>query len=704
LFKLRYIEIGPFRSFEKPQRIDFPENGMLLIEGENLDTGGSSGSGKSNLLIAIEYVFGSCPLPSTVLATWTSPDEPPTVRLGGAIDNKLIELKRTKKLEISEDGVEFKGSAAQKDEYLQKIIGLSPEVRQALTYRGQRSDGLFLGKTNSEKTEFLVPLLDLIRFEKANEVGETNAKKLNEKLNTVKSTYSALEGAVTAPDLDKINELEQQIVEYNRKIDLLKEGLATVKEQQQSDKQANIDEAVSAKINYLNTSNFNELELELKELQNNTPVFNLDNRELVKASDNLAECQKRLDNLIKEDNIRLRGWEDGKNKLNSQIQDASSKMGTTILESNKNKILIEVNTLKANKCPTCDREWLQALDKISELEKNLHYINNKIQECLLEQGRCFQLKSELAVYPKWEPDPKIDKLRTIKQTLSDQVAGERQKLNSAKYLFEAKHAKQIAEVKNQIHNINITAEKISKDIIEKHKPVIETFNVTIRDLESQIFNIQNSINAIKVDLATLYSNKNQYDNLQKQLSQKLSEKEITEVELNKENDLLNLLGREGFLGNIFDEVLEQISSEANDTLSGIANTRHVSLEFKSESMTQKGTVRKSIIPVVTVGGFTAPIKSALSGGMLSTVELAVDLAVMNVISRRSGVVPGYLMLDESFTGLDNVSKESCFQLLQNYAKDRLILIIDHSSEFKSQFAQVITISYENGCSTVKGVV
>ncbi len=87
--------------------------------------------------------------------------------------------------------------------------------------------------------------------------------------------------------------------------------------------------------------------------------------------------------------------------------------------------------------------------------------------------------------------------------------------------------------------------------------------------------------------------------------------------------------------------------------------------------------------------------------MTTSVELAVDLAVSEVVSRRTGSVPGWLILDESFEGLDPVTKESCMQILGRYASDKVVLVIDHASELKESFTQFVNVIHEGGRSRLE---
>ena len=86
--------------------------------------------------------------------------------------------------------------------------------------------------------------------------------------------------------------------------------------------------------------------------------------------------------------------------------------------------------------------------------------------------------------------------------------------------------------------------------------------------------------------------------------------------------------------------------------------------------------------------------------MQAAVELGVDLAVGNVVSSRRGVYPNFLILDESLHGLGGVAKESCIEMLQSVAGERLVLVVDHSTEFCNLFNQVIEVEQVDGQSRI----
>jgi DNA repair exonuclease SbcCD ATPase subunit len=172
------------------------------------------------------------------------------------------------------------------------------------------------------------------------------------------------------------------------------------------------------------------------------------------------------------------------------------------------------------------------------------------------------------------------------------------------------------------------------------------------------------------------------------------------VSLAAEQDFVAMVGNQGFLGAIFEEVLQDISTDANEILGRVPNTSTVTIEFKTESVTQKGAVKRSIVPVVSVGGNIGPFDAVLSGGMKTMVMLAVDLAVSKVIARRAGVQPGWLILDEPFDGADSESREAMLELLAKESAGRLILVVDHSVDSKGLFAKTIEVSMVGGVTTI----
>jgi DNA repair exonuclease SbcCD ATPase subunit len=154
------------------------------------------------------------------------------------------------------------------------------------------------------------------------------------------------------------------------------------------------------------------------------------------------------------------------------------------------------------------------------------------------------------------------------------------------------------------------------------------------------------------------------------------------------------------LGVIFDDVLAEITTATNNVLERVANVSHLTFQFDSTKETKTGNITQRIIPVIYSHGRKVSFNAGISGGMQTSVELAVDLAVAEVVGRRRGTYPGFLILDEPFEGLGGTSKEAALEMLRVYASDRLLLVVDHSSEIGASFSQVIEIVQEDGRSKI----
>lgn len=189
--------------------------------------------------------------------------------------------------------------------------------------------------------------------------------------------------------------------------------------------------------------------------------------------------------------------------------------------------------------------------------------------------------------------------------------------------------------------------------------------------------------------------------LQEQLERAVKARSLNKERLALEKEFLFVVGREGFLGHIFDEVLDEISADTNEALAQLPNVGSTTLVFSGESVTKAGKTSRKIVPIVRKSGIECSLDS-LSGGQGTSVELAVDLSIGAVIGRRTGVVPGWLALDESFEGHDVVVKEACLEILAAAAKDRLIFVVDHATETKERFDAFLEIECEGDVSRIVG--
>ena len=173
-----------------------------------------------------------------------------------------------------------------------------------------------------------------------------------------------------------------------------------------------------------------------------------------------------------------------------------------------------------------------------------------------------------------------------------------------------------------------------------------------------------------------------------------------ESELTLNQHAIAILGREGFLGSIFDEVLLEIEARTNTMMSQVSNMNGFTLSFPSTKTTQKGKINKSISTELHKSGKKISIK-AVSGGQACSIELFSDLATSETIRLRSGSPLGWIALDEAMDGLDVEPKQEALEVIRKNVRGQ-IFVIDHSTEIKEGFEKVIEIEYDGRESYVVG--
>src|SRR5690349_15866491 len=68
--RLRRLTIKHFRSIKGEIDLELPDRGLVMVRSRNLDSQGSSGGGKSSVLLALNSALDCAPFPLTELQSW----------------------------------------------------------------------------------------------------------------------------------------------------------------------------------------------------------------------------------------------------------------------------------------------------------------------------------------------------------------------------------------------------------------------------------------------------------------------------------------------------------------------------------------------------------------------------------------------------------------------------------------------------------
>ena len=684
---------GSYPSF----KLELPETGLMLLRGVNEETGGSSGCGKSTLIQAICYPIGVCDVPTTELQSWGS-DAIPVVTEHLTFGEKTVDITYGKRFQLEIDGKAFPGSAAQKNEEIDRLFGMSAEMRRALTYRGQRKPGLFLSKTDLEKKVFLTQLLGLDKFEDEMDATKERIDKLEREcamfVAELGDCAARIDQEGPAEDVDGMRgyilTLTAEVERHTEAVAHLEDSITDARRRAT----AAYSDYIQGRMPELKPLRLQLERMELVVIEKTQPSV-----ELIMTEATVTECGKRIERLTTEDTNARWALETQRRKLNAAIQEVTLKAGAVNgFRADKDRITAELVILAKDVCPVCSREWALAQERRDQLAQDMLLVEDQIACCVEFAAQVEEMKADLAAVPKFEPNPMIEAMRKAQADARTQAAQERQKLEGAYDLKAIELERAKAETRSQIERLGREIESAGRLVeaellagVEEMRDQKEAHRQLLATARSDRDGMLRTLGDAEARWTRIKSIQDKIDTLS-------AKRDAVAQKLHAERDFLHLIGREGFLGAIFDEVLAEISEETNQVLASIANTRNCTIKFASDSVTQKGTVRKEIVPVVTINGHKASLKFGPSGGMISAIELAVDLAVGHVISRRTGVCPGWLILDEPFDGLGTVEKETCLDILTRYSNERLVIVVDHSTETQGLFTNKVEIRYKDGVS------
>ncbi len=697
MFCLDNLYIKNFLSFSGEHLITFPEKGLVSLKGIcNNDNALSNGAGKTSLLEAIAYAFDYCLSPATELQNWNE-EEPFKIVLQFKDENSVFKIIRGPgKYELCVNEEVYKASMAK--DFLRKTLNI-PEIISFITYKPQGVYGNFLSLNNVDKFDFLTKLLNLQVIESIIEFSRdsikniensiidlTNKTKLLEKENEMLTDQKSHMVLQLKNYLQKIQELEQKLItstnelsrflsnkycgldEFKQKFLLEKEKAIKLYDFQKKELENKFNESIK-----INEEKLVFLETEINLLLKDEP---LETQEIQKRSNEIIEEKKTIFVSI--------------NELKTKKELLEKTFSELPFLQQQFKSLID------KKCITCNQDFVEditLMEKVKnkikkiQIEKNTTYV--KINDQILQLEKILEEKEQqlhlfnIAFSKSAELYKKQSQYKLCKQSLSEL----RNNYDYNLKLIEANFLKVKREIEIKIANCE------------------QEYNYSQKIQEEKL---QNNINTIKLQLNENKKSVNDLTLQIKNIEDKSKNKEIycNQTELikldsdkKKEQEICNCLGKENFLTLVFEEFLFALGNEANSFLKNIPNASDFFLAFETEKLTQKGVLKRGIVLKVFQKGNERLFKM-LSGGEKCAINLAIDVAIGNILSKRSGKSYGWLIYDEPFDSMDLFSKMESLEILKSIAKEKLVVVVEHTNDLNELFDKNITVGKNNGCSFV----
>lgn len=739
--------IQGFRSFAQRQEILFNKPGTVTaVTGWNAATNSGSGTGKSSIFGALATLLGHPEFPVTKQQTYLA-NVPMDIEGLFEHEGRFITIRRGKACYVVLDGKQVANGVTAVDTWIREFFRISDlDLLSTMTYRPQRCQGLFLSLTDGKKKEFISEVLGLQKYENMADAAGKEANALQQKavgletaLNSIPwiespeppalppepeipvytddltPTYSLFLGldggsleARVKTGLECINQTfdghindcglrAQDMVtardDVGEKLKILKAEIAN--------RRAGCDKRIAEVSAEAKARVLADAEEQVRAAR---AAFAVTDKEAAATAEEGLQAAKRCSTLIKEQQAAAQNVVRMQTQLGAlQKAVAASTAKLEVLRQQKcnecgqplhDDALLNAETERYNKLIEDARALIESMDvetahaeqlKLdvedaikakAEAEERTAASSSKVVKAKLElQNRerlvANDIKTAVAIV-------EADERKKLEAELAElQQVGDvlQQTFNEAQSKLQEVHAERAAVVERKraaVDRLQAWARGVERTHAE-HKWACERLNAEYSAAVKHALETNSRRSKILLDVAAARSEAFSYSDLQ--------------------------VTAKAFLGAIGEEVLAETSEETNTALAELPNTRGYSLSFVGEHLTQKGTLKQEIKAVVR-NAFVEGIdlKSQLSGGQLTSAELAVDLAWAVVLRRRRGgsvPTPAWFVLDEAFDGHDAKVKEACIEILHRIAAQAQlqILVVDHTSEFKASIENRIHVVY-----------
>lgn len=338
----------------------------------------------------------------------------------------------------------------------------------------------------------------------------------------------------------------------------------------------------------------------------------------------------------------------------------SVKLGSKNAESTIEKLKREVAKLKANEgtnCIACGQEITA-----DSLEQSINHTVTLLRESMKEKQ---EYDSKIPV--EEEKLVAFDKVLAMKDPINEEIASKQGELSELKGFISTRQ-RLLAGLKSQQRDYLTSIAELKKSSGETFKSLIE-------------------------------------DNEKKRDELLLSKEQLT-LQLEKQQADLKLyefwvtgFGNAGIKSYLLDSVTPFLNKQANYYLQKLAgNTTEIL--FTTKTMLKTGESREKFdVQILNKVGGGAYSKN--STGERRRIDLAIALALQDLVMSRSNTKLNVLLYDEAFDGLDAVGCENVIQLLQE-VQERVetVFVITHNDHLKPFFEKTITATKENGQTTV----
>lgn len=649
------LKIQNFLSIKEVE-INLDNKGLVLVSGENLDDPNfkSNGAGKTNLHESISWVLYGRTTKGLkgdeVLHKRVKKNCMVSLDIEDDTGDLYSIVRGRKHKEYKNSVLVFKGGTnitgkSDKDtnEFIESLIQMSYDVFTA-TILYSSSSFKFTSSTDAEMKKSLDNMLNMEFWNLCQEETKRRIDAIKDNIKTIENKIennSKNIEILTEQKDDLLEKSKESKISYAKKKDELLERLEIVKNEYKDLEDTSLDLKGTLKdLKVLNT----KIAEVAEQIDNFDKIFKNINATKVKMSEtsgNIRVSDNNITDLTNKASRLLRKLDDKK----ALIGTACPVCGSDITKESLNKATAEI------------KEELKSIVKDLKLKKDSKLDDEKALNLLKEELEKFQNDYD-------ERKSFLDKKAKYDQELADIKA----KVSQNTRLKEA-----YERSKKQYDD---TIAMLEKDILEYSGPYKDVYKDSLENLDIKISNY-----------STLLSN------LKDQIEERNRELKNNEV-------WLNPFSNRGIKSLLLDSVTPFLNKKSNYYLSKLTSGS-IEIEFKTQTENKSGNLQdKFNLDIRNNNGGDKYI--ANSDGERRRIDIAVNLALQDLISSRNSKKINVAFFDECFDSLDDIGAERVIEILnENHSNKRSMFVTTHNENLKSFFDKCIIMVKKGGFTKLK---
>jgi DNA repair exonuclease SbcCD ATPase subunit len=375
-------------------------------------------------------------------------------------------------------------------------------------------------------------------------------------------------------------------------------------------------------------------------------------------------------------------------------------------------------------------------EQLAKLEKLRDMVDAKLSEFkeierkkLEAQGEEMALVRQLVKLKREYDQLKVDKTTTANgksktcSACGQEIKTDPESIRQAVEHIESKIVEKAAEVKETMVNLSTARQTIEgletqlsgKEKLETQKEAIageiSQIQASIRAeanlhrmYQSRVDELEAAIEKAEKRVGKTYKplieeKETQLNELISKQAENAERYEKLSADVPKYKFWVEAFGNAGIKSYLLDSVTPFLNKKGNEYLSKLAGNT-IQIEFSTQTRLASGELRdKFEVRILnSVGGDSYESNST---GERRRIDLAISLALQDLVMSRANGRLNVLLYDEIFDGLDAVGCENAIQLLHDMQKSvETIYVITHNDILKSYFDKFLVVTKENGATRV----